>query len=116
MAKSLPQWVAEEISSAKFEYNETWKYSGYALDLDKKNYRVDIQFYDKLPDGRHIATLETSDKELFEKIELAQVNMFEFKVFSSKLSEKVTTLLREDYKIQMEKIYKFELLSVEKLE
>jgi hypothetical protein len=116
LSKEFPKWAAEEISKASLGYLETWKFSGYPLEIDKAKGNVDVQFYDRLPEGRYIVTLETSDKEILNSLELGQVYMFEFKVYSAKLSDKLVNLLRDEYNVIMDTIYRFETVSVEKIE
>jgi hypothetical protein len=115
-AESLPKWVAEEIRDAKFESEEEWSGSGYILDIDKDKKTVDVQFYEKLPEGRYIATLDLPGDIDPEKLELAIVYMFKFKASKATLAPKVVTFLKEKYNMQMDNIYKFQLVSVEKLD
>jgi hypothetical protein len=114
--ESIPKWVAEEIQNAKFTEPEEWSGSGYLLDINKGDKRVDVQFYDKLPDGRYIATLDIPPQVDVETLELAIVYMFRFKAFKASLSEKVVSFLKEKYALDMQAIFRFELESVEKLE
>lgn len=113
--EEFPRRIAEEISKANFEYKGSSKYSGYPLEIDRKNGSMDIQFYEKLPQGRYIVTLETPDKSLLNGMELGQIYMFEFKVYEAKLSKELVSLLREKYQVFMNTINKFELVSVERI-
>ena len=113
---NLPKWVAEEIKNAKFENEEEWSGSGYILDLNKADKKVDVQFYEKLPEGRYIATLEIPSNFDPETLELALVYMFKFKAFKATLNPKVVSFIKEKFNFEMDSIYKFELVSAEKLD
>ena len=113
---NLPKWIAEEIRNAKFDSEEEWSGSGYVLDINKNENKVDVQFYEKLPEGRYIATLDLSPNVNPETIELAVVYMFKFKASKASLSSKAVTFLKEKYGVNMQSIFKFELLSAEKLD
>ena len=114
--EKFPTWAAEEISKAKFEYYETWKNTGYILELNNKENRMDVQFYDKLPDGRHIITLDVAKDFTTNNLELGVVYLFKFKVFKTILSPKLIKLIVEEYSTKMENIYQFEIESVENIE
>jgi hypothetical protein len=116
MSENLPKWVAEEIKNVKFGNPEDWEGSGYILDLNKEQKKIDVQFYEKLPEGRYIATLDLPAKFNLESLELGYVYMFKFKAFKATLSEKVTAFLKEKFELAMDSIYRFELTSAEKLE
>jgi len=112
----FPSWVAEEISRAEFTYLGTVNYTGFPLDIDSANRRVDVQFYEKLPDGRHIAALDVPDASLLDGVEKGQIYIFTIKVYEAPLSEKLKKFLSDKYGVSIEKIYKFELESLEKME
>jgi hypothetical protein len=114
--ENVPKWVAEEIRNAKFDHEEEWSGSGYILDINKVEKKVDVQFYDKLPEGRYIATLDLSPNIDADTLELAIVYMFKFKASKATLDPKVVTFLKEKFSLDMDSVYKFELLSVEKLD
>ncbi len=114
--ENLPKWVAEEIRNAKFDQDEEWSGSGYILDINKDEKKIDVQFYEKLPEGRYIATLDLSPEVNVDALELAMVYMFRFKASKATLAPKVVSFLKEKFNLDMDSIYKFELLSVEKLD
>lgn len=114
--ENLPKWVAEEIRDAKFDSEEEWSGSGYVLDINKDERKIDVQFYEKLPEGRYIATLDLSPALDPDSLELAIVYMFKFKAAKASLAPKVVTFLKEKYGVQMDSIYRFELISAEKLD
>ena len=113
---NLPKWVAEEIKNAKFDEGEEWSGSGYILDVNKTENKVDVQFYEKLPEGRYIATLEMPASYDPNSLELALVYMFKFKAFKAILAPKVVSFIKEKYAFDMDSIYRFELISAEKLD
>ncbi len=115
-SESIPKWVAEEIQHAEFKESEEWSGSGYILDINKKDRKIDVQFYEKLPEGRYIATLDLPDVIDPETLELAIVYMFKFKALKASLSKKAVEFLKEKYNLDMESIFRFELLSMEKLD
>ena len=115
-SENLPKWVAEEIRNAKFEQGEDWSGSGYILDINKDEKKIDVQFYEKLPEGRYIATLDLSSDFNPDTLELAIVYLFKFKAAKATLAAKVVSFLKEKYNVQMDSIYRFELVSVEKLD
>lgn len=116
MSEGLPKWVAEEIKNAKFAKPEEWEGSGYILEANKEQHKVDVQFYEKLPEGRYIATLELPEKFNADSFELGLVYLFKFNAFKATLSEKVTKFLKEKFDLSMDSIYRFELVSAERLE
>ncbi len=115
-AETIPKWVAEEIQNVQFKDFEEWEGSGYILDINRADRKIDVQFYEKLPEGRYIATLDVQKDIDLESFELAKVYMFKFKAFKGTLSKKVVTFLREKYHLEMDNIYRFELESLEKLD
>jgi hypothetical protein len=115
MVETFPRWVAEEVQNAKFELVGNWEGSGYILDLEKDN-AIDVQFYERLPEGRYIATLELPSGFNKNSLEMATVYVFKFKAFKSVLPKRVVDFLKEKYDYTVEDIYRFELLSAEKLD
>jgi hypothetical protein len=115
-SETIPKWVTQEIQNAQFKDFEEWEGSGYILDISKGDRRIDVQFYEKLPEGRYIATLEVPKEIDMESFELAKVYLFKIKAFKALLSPKVVGFLKEKYSLQMENIYRFELSSLEKLD
>ena len=112
-SENLPKWVAEEIKNAKFDNGEEWAGSGYVLDVNKTDKKVDIQFYEKLPEGRYIATLDLPSDFNADSLELALVYMFKFKAFKAALNPKVVSFIKEKFNFEMDSIYRFELVSAE---
>lgn len=113
MPESFPKWIAEEISGVKLEFDKKLSLSGYLLDLNEKEHKVDIQFNDKLPDGRYIATLDMPKEFRPSDLKFGEGFFFELNVFKADLSEKVVDYLDKEYSVKMSSIFRFELLSAE---
>ena len=115
---TFPKWLAEEISSAKMKKLETLDFTGYVLDINKKDNKADVQCYEQLPDGRQIATLTISEKKILKDLEQEHnksidVPKFSFKIIVKKasLSDKAKEYLNENYSITLDNLYSFELES-----
>ena len=52
--EGLPKWAEDEIRSAQFGQPEVITRTGYFLDIYESDYKVDIQVYEQMPDGRTI--------------------------------------------------------------
>ena len=113
MPKSLPNWVAKEISDSKWEVVNTFNGSGYFLDLNPKEKHADIQFYDTLPGGRYIITADVPETMKINEFIKGDVYAFSVQIFKSVLSDKVIKFLTEEYQTSMETINKYELISAE---
>jgi hypothetical protein len=108
--ESLPKWAEDEIKSAQFGKPETIARTGYILDIYESDFKVDIQVYEPVPDGRTI--IEGLDVPRSMKIsEFMKGFVYEFKVnvFTAPLSGKVVDLLKTKFGIDMKAIYRFEL-------
>ena len=116
--QEFPNWLAEEISSVTMKKSETLELTGYILDINKKESKVDVQFDKPLPDGRQIATLTISDKKVLKKIDdehnktrdAPEFN-FKFTVNKASLSGKAKEYLSENYSVVLDNLYGFELES-----
>ena len=116
--QEFPNWLAEEISAVKMKKSETLELTGYILDINKKESKVDVQFDKPLPDGRQIATLTISDKKVLKKIDgehnktrdAPEFN-FKFTVNKASLSGKAKEYLNENYSVVLDNLYGFELES-----
>ena len=52
--EALPTWAEDEIRSVQFEQPEILTRTGYILDIYEKDFKIDIQLYESLPDNRTI--------------------------------------------------------------
>jgi hypothetical protein len=108
--EALPEWAEEEIRSVPLQEQETITRTGYILDIYEKDFKIDIQLYESLPDGRTI--IENLDVP--KSIEVSSfmkgfVYEFKIRVYSGQLSPKVVELLKAKYGLDMDRIHKFEL-------
>ncbi|MFQ6010984.1 MAG: hypothetical protein ACE5KG_02305 [Nitrososphaerales archaeon] len=115
MSKEFPQWIAEEISKANIKHVDTIKSTGYILDINEKERKMDVQFYEKLPNGGYITLIELKDPFNSKNFKVGIAYSFELKVHTADLSQKVQDFLKENYSIQMADFYNFELVSCEEL-
>ena len=106
----LPKWAEEEIKSVQFGEPEILTRSGYILAVYEGVYRIDLQVYEALSDGRTI--IEGLDVPKNLKIsDFLKGFIYEFKIkmFKGELSSKLVELLKSMYNLDMNAIYKFEL-------
>jgi hypothetical protein len=108
--EGLPKWAEEEIKSVQFGNTEVITRTGYILDIYEKDYKVDIQVYEPIPDGRSIV----EGLDVPKSIKIADflkgfVYEFKIKMFTAPLSDKLVEMLKTKYNIDMKAIYKFEL-------
>ncbi|NOJ26677.1 MAG: hypothetical protein DA330_01520 [Nitrososphaera sp.] len=108
--EGLPKWAEEEIKSVQFGNTEVITRTGYILDIYEKDYKVDIQVYEPIPDGRSIV----EGLDVPKSIKIADflkgfVYEFKIKMLTAPLSDKLVELLKTKYNIDMKAIYKFEL-------
>jgi hypothetical protein len=115
--EALPKWAEDEIKSVKFEDPQTVSRTGYILDIYEKDFKVDIQVYEPLPDGRTI--VEGLDVPTAMKIsEFMKGFVYEFKIkmYKGKLSSKLADLLKSKYALDMNSIYRFEMEDLQMLD
>src|ERR671929_467041 len=108
--EGLPKWAEDEIRSAQFGQPEVITRTGYFLDIYESDYKVDIQVYEQMPDGRTI--IEGLDVPKSMKIsDFMKGFVYEFKinVFTGPLSAKLIELLKTKFALDMSAIYRFEL-------
>lgn len=106
----LPEWAEAEIRSVSFGDPEVIIRSGYFLDIYENDYKVDIQIYESLPDGRTIVEgLDVPKDMKITDFLKGFVYEFKIKVFRGGLSQKLVELLKTKYNLDMDAIYKFEL-------
>jgi len=108
--EALPAWAEEEIRSVPLQEQETITRTGYILDIYEKDFKIDIQLYESLPDGRTIIenldVPKSIDVSSFMK---GFVYEFKIRVYTGQLSAKVVELLKAKYDLDMDRIHKFEL-------
>ena len=108
--ESLPKWAEEEIKSAQFGKPETIARTGYILDIYEGEFKVDIQVYEPVPDGRTIVEgLDVPKSMKISDFMKGFVYDFKVRVFTAPLSDKVVDLLKTKFGLDMKAIYRFEL-------
>ena len=115
--EALPKWAEDEIKSVNFEDPQTLSRTGYILDIYEKDFKVDIQVYEPLPDGRTI--VEGLDVPTTMKIsEFMKGFVYEFKIkmYKGKLSSQLADLLKNKYALEMDSIYRFEMEDLQMLD
>jgi hypothetical protein len=112
----IPNWVSDEIQSAKFEKPEELKRTGYILEIYDIDNKIDAQLYDPVEDGRHIVTLDLPKKIKTADLEKGVVYEFIFDQHKAPLNKKVVEYLQKEKEIDMNAIYQFELKEMELLD
>ena len=108
--EGLPKWAEDEIRSAQFGQPEIITRTGYFLDIYESDYKVDIQVYEAMPDGRTIVEgLDVPRSIKISDFMKGFVYEFKIKVFTAQLTDKVVELLKTKFGLDMETIYRFEL-------
>ena len=107
---TLPQWAEDEIKAVQFDKPEILTRSGYILAVYEDAYKIDLQIYEALSDGRTI--IEGLDVPNNLKIsDFLKGSIYEFKIrmFKGELSVKLVELLKTKYNLEMNAIFRFEL-------
>ena len=89
--ESIPKWAEDEIKSVQFDQPENLTRTGYILDIYGNDYKIDIQLYESLPDGRNIIEgLDVPRSMNIGEFMKGYVYEFRIKMYKGPLSEKVT--------------------------
>jgi hypothetical protein len=108
--EGLPKWAEDEIRSAQFGQPEVITRTGYFLDIYESDYKVDIQVYEQMPDGRTIVEgLDVPKSMKLSDFMKGFVYEYKIKVFMASLSPKVVELLKTKFDLDMKAVYRFEL-------
>jgi hypothetical protein len=108
--EGLPKWAEDEIKSAQFGKSETIARTGYILDIYESDFKVDIQVYEPMPDGRTIVEgLDVPKSMKISDFMKGFVYEFKVKVFTAPLGAKVVEFLKSKFGLDMKAIYRFEL-------
>ena len=116
MAKELPKWAQDEIKNAKFGKPESVTRTGYILEIYDKDYKIDVQLYEEVEDGRRIITLDLPKKSKTKDLMKGVVYEFTFNSVKAPLSKKLIELLKKEMEIDMDAIYQFELTQLEAMD
>jgi len=114
--EDIPEWVSNEIQSAKFEKPVSVTESGYILEIYERDEKIDAQLYEPVEDGRHIVTMDLPKKIKSTELEKGAVYEFTFDFLKAPLSKKTVEYLNKEKEIEMSAIYQFELKSLELLD
>jgi hypothetical protein len=115
--EALPKWAEDEIKSVNFDDSQTVSRTGYILDIYEKDFKVDIQVYEPLPDGRTIVEgLDVPTTMRISEFMKGFVYEFKIKMYQGKLSSKLAELLKSKYAIDMDSIYRFEMENLQMLD
>jgi hypothetical protein len=107
---SLPKWAEDEIKSVQFSEPEILTRSGYILAVYEDVYKIDLQIYDALSDGRTIIEgLDVPKNLKISDFLKGFIYEFRIKMFKGALSSKLAELLKTKYNLEMNAIYRFEL-------
>jgi hypothetical protein len=108
--EGLPKWAEDEIKSAQFGKPETIARTGYILDIYESDFKIDIQLYEPMPDGRTIVEgLDVPKTMKISNFMKGFVYEFKVNVFTAPLRAKVVELLKTKFGLDMKAIYRFEL-------
>lgn len=106
----LPKWAEDEIKSVQFGDPEILTRSGYILAVYEGVYKIDLQVYEALSDGRTIIEgLDVPQNLKISDFLKGFIYEFKIKMFKGELSSKIVELLKLTYNLEMNAIYKFEL-------
>lgn len=115
--EALPKWAEDEIKSVNFEDPQTVSRTGYILDIYEKDFKVDIQVYEPLPDGRTIVEgLDVPTNMKISEFMKGFVYEFKIKMYKGKLSSQLADLLKSKYALDMDSIYRFEMEDLQMLD
>jgi hypothetical protein len=119
LSTELPKWAEDEINSitaSSFKHAESYEGTGYFLELDEENRKADIQFYEKLPVGKHIVTVSLPKSMKMGDLMKGFVYGYKVKILKAPLSDKLVKFLKENLNMDMDGIYQFELESLQLLD
>lgn len=115
--EALPKWAEDEIKSVQFGDPEILTRTGYILDIYENDFKIDIQLYEALPDGRTIIEgLNVPRSSQIVDFMKGVVYEFKIKMFRGSLSSKLVELLRTKFAIEMDTIYRFDLEEIQMMD
>jgi hypothetical protein len=115
--EALPKWAEDEIKSVQFGEPEILTRTGYILDIYENDFKIDIQLYEALPDGRTIIEgLNVPRSSQIVNFMKGVVYEFKIKMFHGSLSSKLIELLRTKFAIEMDTIYRFDLEEIQMMD
>jgi hypothetical protein len=115
--EKLPEWAENEIKSVQFGDEQVIKRTGYILDAYEKDFKIDIQLYEALPDSRTIIEgLDVPKSMSIGDFRKGFVYEFEIKMFKGDLSTRLIEFLKTRFSLDMDAIYRFELQDLQLME
>ena len=115
--ETLPRWAEDEIRTVQFVEPEIITRTGYILDIYEKDYKIDIQLYEALSDGRTIIEdLDVPKSMMISSFMKGFVYEFKIKMFRGPLGAKLVELLKTKFALEMDAIYRFELQELQMLD
>ncbi|MEC7710772.1 MAG: hypothetical protein VX587_00480 [Thermoproteota archaeon] len=104
----VPEDIDSELKSPKFGKPKTHTNTGYFLDVNEKEKKVDIQLYEPMSGTTILEGLQISNKVNLNDIEKGVVCEFQLDELIAPLSKKTVEYLKEQG-ITLDKIVQFEL-------
>jgi len=115
--ETLPRWAEAEIRTVQFVEPEIITRTGYILDIYEKDYKIDIQLYEALSDGRTIIEdLDVPKSMMISSFMKGFVYEFKIKMFRGPLGAKLVELLKTKFALEMDAIYRFELQELQMMD
>jgi hypothetical protein len=115
--ETLPRWAEDEIRTVQFGEPEIITRTGYILDIYEKDYKIDIQLYEALSDGRTIIEdLDVPKSMIISSFMKGFVYEFKIKMFRGPLGAKLVELLKTKFALEMDAIYRFELQELQMMD
>ena len=115
--ETLPRWAEDEIRTVQFVEPEIIIRTGYILDIYEKDYKIDIQLYEALSDGRTIIEdLDVPKSMVISSFMKGFVYEFKIKMFRGPLGAKLVELLKTKFALEMDAIYRFELQELQMMD
>jgi len=110
----IPEWIEDEIKSIQFTESEIINRTGYILEIYLNDYKLDIQLYEALPDGRTIVEgITVPPSQDTSKFMKGFVYEFKIKMSRGKLSDKTIEFLKSQFLLEMDSIYQFDLMELQ---